>query len=94
MISGFVNFPPETKSLLSKHLTKEVFEKYQGLRDKAGVNFELMILSGCQNIDSGIGLYAGSHDSYKTFCDLFDPVIEEYHKHGKDAKHVSNMDYS
>ena len=31
-----------------------------------------MILSGCQNVDSGIGVYAGSHDSYTTFEELFD----------------------
>ena len=36
-----------------------------------------MILSGCQNTDSGIGCYAGSHDSYTTFSDLFDKVIED-----------------
>ena len=53
-----------------------------------------MILSGSQNIDSGIGLYAGSHDSYTTFKDLFDKVIEHYHTHGVDAKHVSDMDYT
>ena len=53
-----------------------------------------MILSGAQNVDSGIGLYAGSHDSYYTFADLFDPVVEEYHGHGKAAKHISNMDYT
>jgi hypothetical protein len=45
-------------------------------------------------VDSGIGVYAGSHDSYYTFSDLFDKVIEDYHKHGKMDKHVSNMDYN
>ena len=53
-----------------------------------------MILSGCQNIDSGIGVYAGSHDSYYTFGDLFDKIILDYHQHEKAANHVSNMDYS
>ena len=53
-----------------------------------------MILSGCHNIDSGIGVYAGSHDSYYTFSDLFDKVIEDYHQHPKEAKHVSDMDYT
>ena len=53
-----------------------------------------MILSGCQNIDSGIGCYAGSHDAYTTYGDLFDQVIEEYHGHKKDAKHISNMDHT
>jgi hypothetical protein len=45
-------------------------------------------------VDSGIGVYAGSHDSYSTFCKLFDPIIEEYHGHKKTDKHVSNMDFS
>jgi len=92
-ISGFVEFPSDTKSLLCKFLTPEIFDKYQGKKDKAGVSFEQMILSGCQNIDSGIGVYAGSHDSYYTFSDLFDKVIEDYHEHPKHAKHVSNMDF-
>jgi hypothetical protein len=53
-----------------------------------------MILSGCQNVDSGIGVYAGSHDAYTTFNNLFEPIINEYHGHAADAKHVSNMDYT
>ena len=93
-LTGPVQFPPGTKSLLSKHLTPEVFEKYKGQKDSAGVPFEQMILSGAQNVDSGIGVYAGSHAAYTEFSDLFDPIIEEYHGHGKNAQHVSNMDYT
>jgi len=92
-ITGFVEWPAGTTSLVSKYCTKAVYDKYKGKKDKAGVSFEQMILSGAQNIDSGIGCYAGSHDSYTTFADLFDKVIEDYHKHAKTAKHVSNMDY-
>lgn len=43
-------------------------------------------------MDSGIGVYAGSHSSYKTFAPLFDKIIEEYHGHGNTKSHVSNMD--
>ena len=39
-------------------------------------------------------MYAGSHDSYHAFASLFDRIIEDYHGHKKDAKHVSNMDYT
>jgi hypothetical protein len=42
-----LEFPEGTKSLLSKYLTPEVFEKYKGKKDKSGVSFEQMILSGC-----------------------------------------------
>ena len=53
-----------------------------------------MILSGCQNIDSGIGIYAGSHDTYTTFAEVFDDVILDYHGHKTTDKHVSNMDHT
>lgn len=45
-------------------------------------------------MDSGIGVYAGSHDSYKVFAPLMDKIIEDYHKHKKNDKHTSNMDSS
>lgn len=93
-INAPLEFPPGTKSLLCKYLTPDIYNKYKGKKDKAGVSFEQMILSGAQNVDSGIGLYAGSHDSYTTFSDLFDKVIEDYHGHKKDGKHVSNMDHT
>jgi len=78
--------------LLSKHLNKEVWLKLANKKDKFDFTFKQAIFSGCKNTDSGIGVYAGSHDSYTTFALLFDKIIEEYHKHGKGAKHVSDMD--
>jgi len=39
-ITGFVEFPEGTHSLLSKHLTKDVYEKYKHQKDKSGVSFE------------------------------------------------------
>lgn len=92
-LTGMVEFPAGTKSSVARFMTEEVFNEYKGKKDKAGVPFELMVLSGCQNVDSGIGVYAGSHDSYTTFDKLFDAVIEDYHKHKKTDKHVSNMNY-
>lgn len=91
-ITGFPIFPEGTTSSVSRFLSREIFDEYHNKKDKAGVSFEQMILSGCQNVDSGIGVYAGSHDAYTTFEKLFDQVIEDYHKHKKDDKHVSNMD--
>ena len=93
-LTSFPEFPPGTKSSVARFMTKEVFDEYKGKKDAAGVPFEVMVFSGVKNVDSGIGVYAGSHDSYTTFGKLFDPVIEDYHKHGKADKHVSNMDYT
>lgn len=93
-ITGFVEFPAGTKSLLSKYLTPETYEAYKGKKDSCGVSFERMILSGAQNIDSGIGVYAGCHKSYYEMEKLFDPIILDYHGHKKTDKHVSNMDHT
>ena len=60
-LTGLPEFPAGTKSLLCKYLSPEIFKKYAGKKDGAGVSFEQMILSGAQNVDSGIGVYAGSH---------------------------------
>jgi creatine kinase/arginine kinase len=51
----------------------------------------MCVFSGVANQDSGIGVYAGSHDAYTKFNKLFDQVVLNYHKHDVDAKHVSDM---
>ena len=84
-------FPAGTKSLVSKCLTKEIWEEYKDQSDACGVSFKTCIFSGVKNLDSGIGCYAGSHDSYTKFGKLFDQVIEQYHGHKKDDKHVTDM---
>jgi len=75
-LTGFPVFPPGTKSLLSKNLTRDIWEHYAGQCDPFGFPFQDAIFSGCKNVDSGIGVYAGSHDSYATFSGLFDRIIE------------------
>ena len=72
-------------------MTKEIWEEYKDQKDASGVSFKICIFSGIKNPESGIGLYAGSHDSYTKFNKLFDKVIENYHGHKPDAKHVSDM---
>lgn len=85
-------FPADhSKSAVARLLAKEDWELYKDQKDSAGVSFKQCILSGCQNVDSGIGCYAGSHDSYTTFNQFFDKVVQDYHGHAPDAQHVSNM---
>ena len=93
-LTGFPTFPPGTKSLLMKHLSRDLWAKYSNAKDKYGFSFKQAIFSGCKNTDSGIGVYAGSDDSYVQFADFFDLIIEDYHKHGKKDKHNSDMDAS
>ena len=93
-LTGFPVFPAGTKSLLSKNLDRELWDQLKDAQDGVGFTFKEAILSGCQNTDSGIGVYAGSHDSYTAFAPMFDRIIEQYHGHGKTAKHVSDMDHT
>jgi hypothetical protein len=63
----------------------------QNVKDDKGFRFVDAIYSGCKNTDSGIGVYAGSHDSYKSFAPLMDKIIQDYHGHGPTATHASKM---
>jgi len=90
---GFPIFPEGTKSLLKKHLSKEIWNELKGKQDKVGFSLKAAIFSGCKNTDSGIGVYAGSHDSYAAFASLFDKIILDYHGHKKEDVHHSDMDY-
>ncbi len=94
-LTDFPVWPAEyQQSLTCKFVTKEVWEEYKDKKDDCGVSFKTCIISGAQNVDSGIGCYAGSHSSYKTFNKFFDQVIDAYHKHPSTAKHTSNMNAS
>merc|ERR1719361_1930414 len=68
------------KSLLHKHLTADIVSQ---LKDKeTGVKGTLAdcIRSGCENTDSGVGIYACDPEGYTTFAPILDKVIMDYHK--------------
>jgi len=88
---NYPKFPEDCKSLLSKHLTFEVFEALKDKETSNGFTLEQAINSGVKNPDSGIGVYAGDKESYTVFAALFDPIIEEYHGFGKKDSHKSNL---
>jgi creatine kinase/arginine kinase len=93
-IKGMPYFPTGCKSLLSKCLTPDVWEKCKDRRDKFGFTFRQCIFSGSKYTESGVGVYAGSHDSYYAFAPFFDKIMQAYHGHGPSAKHISSMDYN
>ena len=92
-LTDFPDFPPNTTSLLSTCLTREIFEKLRGKKVN-GFSFEETIFSGCKFPESSVGVYAGCHESYKAFAPLFDPIIEKYHGHGANDLHAADMDFS
>ncbi|XP_033324627.1 arginine kinase 1 isoform X2 [Megalopta genalis] len=69
----------ESKSLLKKYLTKEIFDQLKTRKTTLGATLLDVIQSGIENPDSGVGIYAPDAESYTVFADLFDPIIEDYH---------------
>lgn len=90
----FPKFPADCKSLLCKYLTKEMWDKYQGKKDAHGFTLGMAINSGAVNFNSGIGVYAGSADTYITFAEFFDKIIEDYHQFKATDMHKSDMDWT
>jgi len=77
--------------MLCKHLSPEIFEL---LKDKTTINgftLKQAINSGVENIDSGIGVYAGDEETYDTFAPLFNKIIEDYHGFSTTDEHQSNL---
>jgi len=91
-IKGMPYFPAGTGSLLHKCLTKEIWEKCKDRKDKYGYTFKNAIFSGAKWTNSGVGVYAGSHESYYDFAPFMDKIIEAYHGHKPSDKHLSSMD--
>ncbi len=81
----------ESKSLMAKYLTQEVFQELKDKQTSNGLTLKDIINSGVKNLDSGIGAYVGDEECYEVFASLFDPIIEDYHGFKKDDKHKSNM---
>jgi hypothetical protein len=85
----------DSKSLLKKYLTKEVFDN---LKNKKTPTFGSTLLdvvqSGFENHDSGVGIYAPDAEAYTVFADLFDPIIEGMHFiHTFFTNRLSNLIY-
>jgi hypothetical protein len=93
-ITGMPYFPTGCGSLLQKCLTQDVWEQCKDRRDKFGFTFRQAIFSGSKWTNSGVGVYAGSHDSYYAFAPFMDKIIESYHGHKPTDKHISSMDYN
>jgi hypothetical protein len=93
-LTGYPTFPPGTSSMITKYLTRDIWNKYKDQKDNTDFSFKQAIFSGCQNTDSSIGVYAGSPDTYRAFSDFFDKIIEDYHGHKPTDRHISSMDAS
>lgn len=78
--SGFAKLAEsDSKSLLKKHLTKEVFDQLKTRKTSFGSTLLDVIQSGLENHDSGVGIYAPDAEAYTVFAEIFDPIIDDYH---------------
>jgi protein-arginine kinase len=83
---------PGGKSLLSRYLTPEVWDKLKDKETRYGVRLVDVIASGLAHPESSVGVYAGDAESYTLFAPLLDPIIAEYHGFGPDEQHKSDLD--
>lgn len=78
--SGFTKLAAsDSKSLLKKYLTKEVFDQLKTRKTSFGSTLLDVIQSGLENHDSGVGIYAPDAEAYTVFAEIFDPIIDDYH---------------
>lgn len=67
-------------SMVKHHVTIAMLDQYKDIKTDSGKTLIDCISSGLRNPDSSIGIYAADADSYEKFKDVFDPMIEKYHK--------------
>lgn len=76
---GFPAFGTGCASLLSRHLTRRVWEELKDLETGSGYTAADLIRSGVEQQESSVGVYAGDAESYDLFSPLLTPVVREYH---------------
>eukprot|EP00921_Rhytidocystis_pertsovi_P026826 GHVQ01043226.1.p1 GENE.GHVQ01043226.1~~GHVQ01043226.1.p1 ORF type:complete len:379 (+),score=64.42 GHVQ01043226.1:143-1279(+) len=99
-ITAKEDYPDLSKhnNLLGKVLTQEMYEKYHGKATANGVTLDLNIQTGVDNpghpFITTVGVTAGDEESYETFKDLFDGVIEKRHSFPPTKDHKTDLDVS
>mmetsp|Transcript_10967 Transcript_10967/g.15138 ORF Transcript_10967/g.15138 Transcript_10967/m.15138 type:complete len:433 (+) Transcript_10967:96-1394(+) len=88
-------FGSDHKSLMSKHLTKELFYNLNNKKTSKGYTLSNAIMTGVVTPHLGVGATAGDEESWELFRDLYYPIIKDWH--GYDAytqKHPVDLDPS
>merc|ERR1711881_170088 len=76
-----------------------VYDELKGLKTSGGITLAQCMKTGVDNPGhphiKTVGLVAGDEDSYTTFKELFDPVIDARHGgYGPEAQHPTDLDIS
>lgn len=91
------NFPrltPKHQSLMAKHLSREIYDTLKDRATASGYTINQAIQTGVDTPHLGVGIVAGDEQSYETFKEIMDPVIEGWHGYKPTDKHHSDMDPS
>jgi arginine kinase len=78
-IITYPKFEPECNSLLKKHLTREIWTNMKKKSTNRGGNIQMCVKSGVERPLCKIGAMATDDEAYKTFGDLFTPIIKDLH---------------
>ncbi|KAK2154013.1 hypothetical protein LSH36_279g03079 [Paralvinella palmiformis] len=75
------NFPTYTThdNKVRKHLTLEIYEKLYKKVTPNGVTVDKCIQPSVDFTGKIVGLVAGDEESYTTFAEIFDPVLDDHH---------------
>ncbi|XP_077976042.1 creatine kinase, testis isozyme-like [Styela clava] len=81
---------------MAKCLTKDIYKTLRSRQSPNGFNIDNVIQTGVDNpghpFIMTVGCVAGDEESYETFAELFDPVIEARHNgYKKTAKHKTDL---
>ena len=67
------------ESLLKKHLSRDLWAQLKKKNTPKGGNIQMVVQSGVQRPETKIGVMATDEDAYKTFSDLFQPIVKDLH---------------
>ena len=65
--------------MLKKHLTRDVWSNMKKKSTSRGGNIQICVKSGVERPQCPIGALASDDEAYKTFGDLFTPIIKDLH---------------
>lgn len=92
LLGGYPTFTDAHRSLMSKCLTRELYDQLKEEKTSTGYTLERAIQTGVDNPHLGVGITAGDEESYTKFKAAFDPVIEGWHGYKADAVHKCDLD--
>jgi creatine kinase len=87
-------FTPKHRSLMAKNLTPEIYAKLKDRSTSSGYTIDQAIQTGVDTPHLGVGVVAGDEESYETFKELLDLVIEGWHGYKPSDTHSFDIDYT